>query len=70
LSVCRSLKWVASIIKMIEAPLNLDLVAQSINFHGQQLQKIWEGERGENEMSDVIPKLDLTLIQQRQKKLK
>lgn len=31
-------------------PLNSNLVAQTINFHGQQLQKIWEADRGEQDL--------------------
>lgn len=30
--------------------LNSNLITQSINYHGQQLQKIWEAERGEQDL--------------------
>lgn len=32
-------------------PLNSQLVTQAMNFHGQQLQKMWESERGEQDLS-------------------
>lgn len=32
-------------------PLNSELIAQSLNFHGSQLQKVWESERGEQDLA-------------------
>ena len=56
--------------KMIDAPLSSELVAQTLNFHGQQLQKIWEGERGEVDLQSMAIKPDFSAFQQRQKTLK
>lgn len=33
--------------------INPELVAKAIGFHGQPLQKIWEGERGENDLTNM-----------------
>ncbi|XP_046987706.1 tetratricopeptide repeat protein 14 homolog isoform X2 [Schistocerca americana] len=56
----------------MEPPLNPDLVVQSLNFHGQQLQKLWESERGEDDLSKVnvnSKEIDFEVYQQRQKQL-
>ncbi|KAK3913515.1 Tetratricopeptide repeat protein 14-like protein [Frankliniella fusca] len=54
---------------MIDAPLSSELVGQTINFHGPQLQKIWEGERGEVDLQNMAIKSDFNSFQQRQKTL-
>ncbi|XP_041978544.1 tetratricopeptide repeat protein 14 homolog isoform X2 [Aricia agestis] len=37
----------------MDSTLDVSLVAQSINFHGQQLQKTWEAERGEDDLAKI-----------------
>lgn len=59
--------WVST---MIDAPLSSELVGQAVNFHGPQLQKIWEGERGEEDLNQMAIKPDFSAFQQRQKTLK
>ncbi|CAG9769036.1 unnamed protein product [Ceutorhynchus assimilis] len=50
--------------------LNSQLISKAINFHGQQLQKIWEGEFGENDLSRRnIKDLNFQVYGQRQKNL-
>lgn len=50
--------------------LNGDLVTRCLNFHGQQLQKIWEAERGDADLSKHnIKELDFMEYAQRQKHL-
>lgn len=53
-----------------ETTLDPTLVTQCLNFHGQQLQKIWESERGESELSKIgVGQLDYATYQARQKHL-
>lgn len=53
-----------------ETTLDPTLVTQCLNFHGQQLQKIWESERGENELAKIgVGQLDYAAYQARQKHL-
>lgn len=48
--------------------LNPALVAKSIGFHGQPLQKIWEGERGDVDLLKIgVVNPDYTFYQMRQK---
>lgn len=57
----------------MEVSINPDLIAHSLNFHGQQLQKLWEGERGEDDLLklNVDSKvLDFEVYQQRSKHLR
>jgi len=43
------------------------LVAQALNYHGQQLQKVWEGERNENELAMLnLKDPSFEIYQQRQ----
>ncbi|XP_013133756.1 PREDICTED: tetratricopeptide repeat protein 14 homolog isoform X5 [Papilio polytes] len=54
----------------MEATLDASLVAQSINYHGQQLQKTWESERGEDDLSKIgVGGLDFAVYQSRHKHL-
>lgn len=47
------------------------LVAQALNYHGQQLQKVWEGERNENELVMLnLKEPNFDIYQQRQKTLR
>jgi len=47
------------------------LVAQALNYHGQQLQKVWEGERNENELAMLnLKDPSFEIYQQRQKTLR
>ncbi|KAK9738006.1 Tetratricopeptide repeat [Popillia japonica] len=49
--------------------INTGLVTQSLNFHGQQLQKLWEAERGEQDlMKHNIKDLNYELYNKRMKK--
>lgn len=50
-------------------PLNSTLLAQSINFHGNQLQKIWEAENGDSHLLKINKDLDFQIHTQRQKYL-
>lgn len=50
--------------------INNQLVTRSINFHGQQLQKLWEGEFGETDLTRrSIKDLNFQVYGQRQKNL-
>lgn len=50
--------------------LNGELVTRCLNFHGQQLQKIWEAERGDSDLQKHnIKDLDFMEYAQRQKNL-
>lgn len=50
------------------ANINPELVAKAIGFHGQPLQKIWEGERGENDLTKIgVVNPDYTAYMSRQK---
>ncbi|XP_026324321.1 tetratricopeptide repeat protein 14 homolog isoform X2 [Hyposmocoma kahamanoa] len=52
----------------MEPTLDASLVAQSINYHGQQLQKTWEAERGEDDLAKVgVGALDYNAFQTRHK---
>lgn len=54
----------------MEPKLDPSLVAQSINYHGQQLQKTWEAERGEDDLSKLsVGTLDFAIYQSRHKHL-
>lgn len=35
----------------MDTTLNAELITKSLNFHGQQLQKLWESERGEQDLA-------------------
>lgn len=51
-------------------PLNSELVTRCLNFHGQQLQKIWEAERGDTDLAKQgVKDLDFLAYAQRQKHL-
>lgn len=48
--------------------MNPSLVALSINYHGQQLQKTWEAERGEEDLAKLgVGALDYNAFQTRHK---
>lgn len=48
--------------------LNPSLVAKSMGFHGQPLQKIWEGERGDVDLLKIgVVNTDYSAYQMRQK---
>ncbi|CAH0749186.1 unnamed protein product [Diatraea saccharalis] len=54
----------------MEPTLDSSLVAQSINYHGQQLQKTWEAERGEDDLAKIgVGALDFAVYQSRHKHL-
>lgn len=47
------------------------LVAQALNYHGQQLQKVWESERNDNELVMLnLKEPSFEIYQQRQKTLR
>lgn len=51
-------------------PLNSSLLAQSMNFHGNQLQKVWDAEHGDtNLMKNDVNDLNFQVYGQRQKHL-
>lgn len=50
--------------------MNSQLLSKSLNFHGQQLQKLWEGEFGENDLARKnVKELNFHVYGQRQKNL-
>ncbi|XP_022815229.1 tetratricopeptide repeat protein 14 homolog isoform X3 [Spodoptera litura] len=54
----------------MDTSLDASLVTQSINYHGQQLQKTWEAERGEDDLSKIgVGALDFAVYQSRHKHL-
>ena len=51
-------------------PLDKELVARAISYHGLPLQKMWEGERGDTDLMQIgITQPDYNLYQARQKYL-
>lgn len=47
------------------------LIAQALNYHGQQLQKVWESERNESELIMLnLKEPSFEIYQQRQKTLR
>jgi hypothetical protein len=57
----------------MESALSAELITRALNFHGQQLQKLWDSERGEADLTknDVnVKELDFGIYQQRQKQLR
>lgn len=47
------------------------LIAQALNYHGQQLQKVWESERNESELAMLnLKEPNFEIYQQRQKTLR
>ncbi|XP_063891386.1 tetratricopeptide repeat protein 14 homolog isoform X2 [Helicoverpa armigera] len=54
----------------MDPSLDASLVTQSINYHGQQLQKTWEAERGEDDLTKIgVGALDFAVYQSRHKHL-
>lgn len=50
--------------------LDPQLLSRTLNFHGQQLQKVWEGEFGENDLARRnVKDLDFQVYAHRQKNL-
>jgi hypothetical protein len=57
----------------MESALSAELIARALNFHGQQLQKLWDSERGEADLTKNgvnVKELDFGVYQQRQKQLR
>lgn len=51
--------------------LDSHLIAQALNYHGQQLQKVWESERSESELAMLnLKEPSFEIYQQRQKTLR
>ncbi|CAH0393724.1 unnamed protein product [Bemisia tabaci] len=53
----------------MENNVNVNLISRSLSFHGQQLQKAWESELGDNLSKLNVPEPDFNVYQQRQKHL-
>ena len=52
----------------MEKALEGELIARSLNFHGQQLKKVWEAERGEGDLEKLnVDQVDFQVFQDRQK---
>ncbi|KAL1123973.1 hypothetical protein AAG570_001743 [Ranatra chinensis] len=52
----------------MEKVLDSGLITRSLNFHGQQLKKVWETERGEGDLQKLnVDGLDFSVFQERQK---
>lgn len=50
--------------------LDAVLIEQALNYHGEQLQKIWEDRRGKDELSMLFDeKLSFEVYEQREKTL-
>lgn len=50
--------------------MDASLLTKTLNFHGQQLQKLWESERGENDLPKKnVKDLNFQVYSQRQKSL-
>lgn len=50
--------------------LDSALIARSLNYHGQQLKKAWESERGEHDLQRLsVENVDFAVFQERQKYL-
>lgn len=53
---------------IVKSTLNSELVAKSIGYHGQPLQKVWEGELGDHNLYSLgITMPDYSVYQKRQK---
>lgn len=53
---------------VIKCTMNSELVAKSIGYHGQPLQKVWEGEHGDHNLFSMgITAPDYSMYQKRQK---
>lgn len=53
---------------IVKSTLNSELVAKSIGYHGQPLQKVWEGEHGDHNLFSLgITMPDYSVYQKRQK---
>lgn len=47
------------------------LISQALNYHGQQLQKVWENDRNEMELPNLnLKEPNFEIYQQRQKTLR
>lgn len=50
--------------------LDSSLISRSLNYHGQQLKKSWETERGEGDLEKLnVENVDFAVFQERQKTL-
>ena len=57
-------------LKPYSGTMDPELVAQTLNFHGQQLTKIWENERGAASLQATpLRDLDYQIFQKRSKDL-
>jgi hypothetical protein len=53
--------------------MSAELITRALNFHGQQLQKLWDSERGEADLAKNnvnVKEIDSSVYQQRQKHLR
>lgn len=53
--------------------MSAELITRALSFHGQQLQKLWESERGEADLAKNnanVKEIDFSVYQQRQKQLR
>ncbi|KAJ0181651.1 hypothetical protein K1T71_002373 [Dendrolimus kikuchii] len=70
LNLKKSLNQLKDKVQTMDTTLDASLVTQSINYHGQQLQKTWEGERGEEDLAKIgVGTLDFAVYQSRHKHL-
>jgi hypothetical protein len=57
----------------MEPTLSAELITRTLNFHGQQLQKLWDSERGDTDLAKNnvnVKEIDFSVYQQRQKQLR
>jgi hypothetical protein len=57
----------------MESSMSAELVTRVLNFHGQPLQKLWDSERGEADVTKInvnVKEIDFNVYQQRQKQLR
>lgn len=51
--------------------MDASLIEQALNYHGEQLQKIWEDSRGKEELSLlIVEKPNFEIYEQREKTLR
>ncbi|PNF37896.1 hypothetical protein B7P43_G06205 [Cryptotermes secundus] len=56
----------------MEPSMSAELITRALSFHGQQLQKLWDSERGEADLTKNnvnVKEIDFSVYQQRQKQL-
>lgn len=51
--------------------MDTGLISRALNYHGIQLKKAWEAERGESDLDKLnVENVDYTIFQERQKNIR